>query len=256
MRVTVLGCGGSLGVPVIGGDWGKCNPDNPKNHRTRASILIEGYNTRVLIDVTPDVRQQLLTVDNIHFDGVLITHHHADHCNGIDDLRPLSWRRKGALPLYADADTFVELAKRFDYVFKGLKDIDSGMYKPYIDHCLIDDQPFRIGNLLFQPFFQAHGECRSLGFRIGDFAYSTDVVDLDDRAMGILRGVKTWIVDATRREPHPSHAHLEKALDWIATLKPDRAFLTHMNHTMDYQSVLDDCPAGVEPAYDGLVIEV
>lgn len=254
MKITVLGCGGSLGVPVIGRDWGMCDPNNPKNHRFRASLLIEGPNTRILIDATPDVRQQMLGLDNIHLDAVLITHHHADHCNGLDDLRPVAWRRKGALPLYTDADTFAELSLRYNYVFKGLKDVESGMYRPYIDYRQIDETPFRINNLNFQPFFQAHGECRSIGFRVGDFAYSTDVVDLDARAFDILRGVKYWIVDATRREPHPSHAHLEKALSWIADIRPERAWLTHMNHTMDYQAVLNDCPAGVEPAYDGLEI--
>lgn len=255
MKVTILGCGGSNGVPLIGGNWGSCNPHNPKNRRLRASILIEDELTRLLVDTSPDLRQQLLATGNGWLDAVIYTHAHADHLHGIDDLRMVNVIRRTPLDAYADARTIVTIKERFDYVFTPLDPSSEGyFYKP----CLTPHEitgPFRVGTIDVAPFEQDHGYSQTLGFRFGRFAYSTDVVGLDEAAFNALAGVKVWIVDALRFEAHTTHANLERALEWIARVKPECAILTHMSHKMDYDAVLARCPPGVEPAYDGMVLE-
>ena len=253
MRVTVLGCGGSLGVPMIGNDWGDCDPTDPRNRRRRASVLVESAGTVVLVDTTPDLRDQLLDADVQRLDAVLYTHGHADHTNGLDDLRPLMFRNNGPLPAYLDAATRRSLETRFGYAMASV-DTDRSFYRPILEPRDIDG-PFRIGDLDIVPFAQEHGPIQSLGFRFGPFAYSTDVKVLPEEAFAILEGVDTWIVDVTRERPHLSHAHLELALDWIARLTPRRTILTHMNHTMDYATVAAKLPRGVEPGVDGMVLE-
>jgi phosphoribosyl 1,2-cyclic phosphate phosphodiesterase len=253
IEVTILGCGGSLGVPIIGNEWGRCNPDNPRNRRTRASIVIEGQGTRLLIDTSPDLRAQLLREDFGQFDAVLFTHHHADHTNGLDDLRPVTWHSKEPMELYAHAETLADLTRRFPYIFNVMQGDTGKLYKPFMQVREFT-QHQRIGNLEVTAFEQDHHTCISMGFRIGSFAYSTDVAELDEAAFDLLQGIDTWIVDCTRREPHPSHAHMEKTLEWIERIKPRRAILTHMNHTMDYDAVNAETPEHVEPAYDGMRI--
>lgn len=255
LRVTVLGCGGSLGVPMVGGVWGTCDPTNPRNRRRRPSILVESAATRLLVDTAPDLRDQLLDAGVDRLDGVLYTHIHADHVHGIDDLRPLVWRRGTPLPAYADPVTLAELIGRFGYAFANAE-IDRGLYKPIMALSPIDG-PVTVGDITAIPFHQDHGpSAHSLGFRFGRFAYSTDAATLDDSAFALLEGVEVWLVDATREEPHPSHAHLARTLDWIDRLRPRQAFLTHMNHTMDYDRLCRLLPDGVRPAHDGLVIEL
>ncbi len=253
MKVTILGCGGSLGVPMVGNNWGTVDPANPKNRRRRPAILVEQGASTVLIDTPTDLRDQLLDAKVERIDAVLYTHSHADHIHGIDDLRPLTWER-GALQGYADAATRKQLMESFPYAVSNVE-MNRGLYRPILTVDLVDG-PLTIGDLHVIPIIQDHGYSQSLGFRFGDFAYSTDVVDLDDEAFAALDGIKAWIVDATREEPHPSHAHLDRTLGWIERLKPARAYLTHMNHTMDYDRLMQKLPPGVEPAYDGLVIEV
>ncbi len=252
MRVSILGCGGSLGVPLVGNVWGQCDPENPRNRRRRPSVLIETERARILVDTTPDCRQQLLDAGVRRLDAVLFTHDHADHIHGLDDLRPLTYRQQGPIAAFADEPTAASLERRFGYAVDTV-DVDRGLYKPILRLSRIDG-PFEVGDVLVRPFLQRHGKGVSLGFRFDRFAYSTDVSELDPAAFDALRGVRVWVVDACREEPHMSHAHVAKAVDWIRRVRPERAYLTHMNHTLDYETLRRKLPAGVEPAFDGLVI--
>lgn len=251
--VTILGCGGSLGVPVIGNDWGQCDPENPKNRRTRAAVMIECAGYRVLIDTPPDIRHQLLREGIAGIDALLFTHHHADHTNGLDDLRPVAWRNKKPLDVYAHRQTIDELRLRFPYIFNEMTGNAGDLYKPFMRLHEVARQQM-IGGIPITAFEQDHHTCISMGFRIGGFAYSTDVAHLDEAAFAALDGVDTWVVDCTRREPHPSHSHMERTLSWIERVNPRRAYLTHMNYTMDYDTIEASTPAHVSPAYDGLVL--
>jgi phosphoribosyl 1,2-cyclic phosphate phosphodiesterase len=254
MKITVLGCGSSGGVPLIGNNWGSCDPANPRNRRSRVSILVEQGNTVVLVDTSPDMRQQLLDCDLKKLDAVLYTHAHADHAHGIDELRSINWLTQKPVDIYADAETLADLAARFAYIFKGVSRTVN-YYKPSVNTHEITTAPFSVGDIPVLPFFQNHGHIKTLGFRFGDFAYSTDVHELDEAAFAALKGIKIWLVDCVRIEPHPTHSHLEQTLAWIDRVKPEKAYLTHMSHSMDYAKLLAVLPAGVEPAYDGLVLE-
>jgi phosphoribosyl 1,2-cyclic phosphate phosphodiesterase len=253
MKVTVLGCGGSMGVPMVGNVWGDCDPAEPRNQRSRASIMVETGQVSVLVDTTPDLRSQLLAAGVTRVDAVLYTHEHADHLHGIDDLRPFTFRQKAPIPAYASPATKESLESRFAYAVASVS-MDRWLYKAIVVPQPIDGA-FCIGDLGVEPFEQSHGNTTSYGFRFGPFAYSTDAAELDDAAFAALDGVDTWLVDATREEPHPSHSHLARTLEWIARLKPRQAFITHMNHTMDYRRLERILPPGVAPAYDGMVLE-
>jgi len=256
MKLTILGCGGSNGVPLVGGIWGNCNPNNPRNRRLRASVLVEDGATRVLVDSSPDLRQQLLAAGTGQIDAVIYTHPHADHLHGIDDLRMVNVLRNAALDIYGEAPTLAQIRTRFGYALTPLSANSQGyFYKP----CLVPHEivgPFRVGTIDVVPFEQDHGYSKTLGLRFGPIAYSTDVVSLGEAAFKALAGVKAWVVDCLRFAPHETHSHFDKTLGWIARVKPERAILTHMNHAMDYDSVSVCCPPGVEPAYDGLAVEV
>lgn len=252
MKVTVLGCGASGGVPLIGNRWGDCDPLEPKNRRSRPAILVEHAGTVLLVDTGPDLRQQLLREGVTHVDAVLYTHAHADHTHGIDDLRSVNWITRQPLPIYADAETLESLQHRFEYCFRN----GGSMHLPSLLPHVIDG-PFRIGAIEVLPFVQDHGFSLSLGFRFGDFAYSTDVKRLDAAAEAALQGLDLWMVDsASYAQDHPVHFNLPQALGWIERLAPRRALLTHMNQTMDYARLCAELPAHVRPAYDGLVIEL
>jgi phosphoribosyl 1,2-cyclic phosphate phosphodiesterase len=256
MRVTVLGCGPSWGVPRIGGEWGDCDPTDPRNRRRRVSVLVEEGGTTLLIDTSPDLREQLLDAGVRRIDAVLFTHAHADHLHGIDDLRSVNWLMRSGIPVFASAQALAEINQRFGYVFDTLKpDRPAAYYKPVLEPHAVDG-PFAAAGIPIMPFVQDHGFSTTLGFRIGAMAYSTDVVELDEAAFAALRGVDLWIVDCIRRKPHVTHAHLEKTLQWIARVKPRRAVLTHMDESLDYATLRRELPAGVEPGYDGLVIEL
>ena len=257
MKVTILGCGGSGGVPLAdgtpGGNWGACDPANPKNRRRRVSILVESGETAVLVDTSPDLRAQLLDAPVRRLDAVLFTHAHADHCHGLDELRGLMRAQGGPIDAYMDAQTRQALTARFAYAFASSCDPES-LYGPvFRDHVL--NGPEEIGDIRATPFIQGHGPETTLGFRLGPVAYSTDAVALDDAAFAALDGIEVWIVDCLREAPHPTHSHLEQTLQWIARVKPARAILTHMNHQIDYEVLRRRCPAGVEPAYDGMIID-
>ncbi|MCJ9428863.1 MBL fold metallo-hydrolase [Kordiimonas marina] len=250
MKLTVLGCGTSGGVPKMPEYWGACDPKNPKNRRRRASVLVEEGDTTVLIDTTPDLREQMLSAHVQALDAVFYTHDHADHTHGIDDLRGFFQATREKVPVYGDACTLEALKEKFRYVFRS----QNGY--PAICAAKALNGPVKVGGLTMIPFEQGHGSGISLGYRFGNMAYSTDLDRLPETAFDVLKGVKVWVVDALRYEPHPTHAHLEKTLSWINRLKPDRAILTHMTWDMDYETLRANLPEGVEPAYDGMVIEV
>jgi phosphoribosyl 1,2-cyclic phosphate phosphodiesterase len=256
MRVTILGCGPSWGVPRIGGDWGACDPGNPKNRRRRCSILVEEGGAVMLIDTSPDLREQLLDASVLKIDAVLFTHAHADHTHGIDDLRSVNRMVGKPLPIYADPQTMSELQARFRYIFAPVdNDATTAFYKPSVEPFMFDG-PFTAGGIPVIPFEQDHGFSKSFGFRFGDFAYSTDARQLDENAFAILEGVDTWIVDCIGYKPHPTHSHVEQTLSWIARVKPRRAIFTHMTESLDYDTLNRALPVGVAPAYDGMVIEM
>jgi phosphoribosyl 1,2-cyclic phosphate phosphodiesterase len=254
MRVTVLGCGASTGVPVIGPNWGRCDPADPRNRRRRASVLVEIGSTVILVDTSPDLREQLIDAGVSRLDAVVITHAHADHLHGIDDLRSVNRLMQCAIPLYADAKTLAEIARRFGYVLKPVEE-PGRYYKPTLEPHEITG-PFEIAGIRVAPFAQDHGFSTTLGLRIGGFAYSTDVTELDEAAFAEIAGIELWIVDCLRREPHPTHSHLAKTLAWIARVQPRRAVLTHMDQSLDYRELSAELPEGVEPGQDGLVIEL
>lgn len=260
LTVRVLGCGSSAGVPRIGGDWGDCDPADPRNRRFRCSILIErtgsGGTTRVLVDTTPDLRSQLLAAGTGLLDGVAFTHPHADHIHGIDDLRTVVQNRRGRLPVWADSDTAQLLMTRFAYVFV---QPEGSLYPPILDLHQIDG-PFAIdgagGRIAFQPFRVEHGRIDALGFRVGGFAYLPDVSAIPDPVWPELEGLDTFMLDALRRTPHPTHSHLAQSLEWIARVAPRRGILTNMHNDLDYAALLGELPANVIPAHDGLVFDV
>ncbi|MCZ6863603.1 MAG: MBL fold metallo-hydrolase [Alphaproteobacteria bacterium] len=254
MKVTILGCGSSTGVPRVGNDWGACDPNEPKNRRTRCSILVEEGGTRLLVDTAPDLRQQLLDAQIDDLDAVIYTHEHADQTHGIDDLRVLFMRKRTRLPVYGDAGLLAILRRRFDYIFE---QPPGSPYPPIAETNEIDiGKGFEIGAIEGRSFAQQHGSIVSLGLRFGKLAYSNDVHELDEDAFAALKDVEVWIVDALRHKPHPTHAHLDRTLEWIARVKPRRAVLTNMHVDMDYQSLRRMLPEGVEPGYDGMVIEL
>lgn len=256
---TILGCGSSGGVPRLGGDWGDCDPTDRRNRRRRCSLLVErrdaGGATRVLIDTSPDMREQLLDAGVGTLDAVAFTHPHADHTHGIDDLRQVVFNLRKRLPVWADGQTQNDLISRFGYAFVQPED---SPYPPILDLHTITDAPFTVtgegGPVELAPFLVDHGSIMALGFRIGPLAYIPDAVALPEAAWPFIQGVPCLVVDALRRKPHPTHAHLALTLDWIAQARPGRAILTNMHLDMDYMTLTDELPEGVLPAYDGMVL--
>ena len=256
MRVTILGCGTSGGVPRVGGkggsgEWGAASPADPRNRRRRCSILVQDRGKTILVDTSPDLRTQLLDAEVERLDAVLWTHEHADQVHGIDDLRPYALRQ-GPIESWADRRTHGILLRRFRYCFEAEGD---GFYNPIYAHHLIDG-PFEAAGLPVMPFEQDHGTTTSLGFRFGGVAYANDVVALPEPSFDVIAGSEVLIVDAMRFRPHPTHAHLDRALEWIERLRPKRAFLTNLHVDMDYAEVDRLTPPHVQPCYDGLVIEL
>lgn len=251
-RIVVMGCGGSGGVPYSGNFWGKCDPKNPKNHRTRPSILIEKNDTRIVIDTGPEFRQQINAAGVIGMiDAVFYTHTHFDHVMGIDDLRAF-WFKGGKkpIPAYASQETADILLKRFDYIFSQL----SEKYPPMAVMNLLQS-PTIIKDLTIHSFDQGHHDITTTGFRIGDFAYSTDVKELPEASLKALQGVKIWVVGAyPDAEGQYNHAGLDQVNQWIARLKPEMTYLTHLNAAADYDTLCRELPPHIRPAYDGLEI--
>ncbi|HEX8669813.1 MAG TPA: MBL fold metallo-hydrolase [Allosphingosinicella sp.] len=252
MEVRILGSGTSSGVPRVGNDWGQCDPGNPKNRRRRVSILVSHGKARILVDTGPDLREQLLDADVRDVEAVIWTHDHADHCHGIDDLRQLYHARGRPVTGYGRPDTLDVLTHRFGYAFDG-KDGYPAVVRPLIlpDH-------MNLAGISVRAVDQPHGPIISAGLRFDaggvSIGYSTDFNELTPQMANTFEGIDLWIVDVLRRRPHPTHPHLSQALEWIQELKPKRTVLTHMDNTMDYDTLLAELPAGVEPGYDGMEI--
>ncbi len=260
MRITLLGVGGSAGVPSLGGedgrgDWGRCDPAELRNRRTRSSIVIEGPEGRILVDTGPDMRAQLLACGVPRVDAIVFTHAHADHVTGLDDVRLLNRISGVPLPAFATQVTRDELARRFDYAFRPWT--PPYFYRPVLDFSVIEPgEVVGACGLRVRTFDQDHHVMRTLGLRVGGFGYSTDVVRLDEAAFAALAGVDTWVVGCFQPEPHLTHADVRLVLEWRARLGVRRTVLTHMGNAMDWAHLRATLPAGVEPGYDGMVLEV
>lgn len=254
MKVRILGSGTSSGVPRIGNVWGACDPAEPRNRRTRVSILVETATTRILVDTGPDMREQLLAAGIDRVDAVIWTHDHADHTHGIDDLRQLFHATGQPVRGLARAATATVLMERFGYVFHGRDG-----YPPTVA-CEELPDTLTIGDIEIAVTDQPHGSIHSAGLRFENagvaIGYATDFNILTGDMRKLYQGLDVWILDVLRREPHPSHPHLAQALPWIAELAPGRAALTHLDQSMDYATLCEELPPGIEPAYDGLEFEV
>jgi phosphoribosyl 1,2-cyclic phosphate phosphodiesterase len=252
VKLTILGCGTSSGVPRIGNDWGSCDSNEPRNRRTRVSILVETNNARVLIDTGPDLREQLLRADVAALDAVIWTHDHADHCHGIDDLRQVFHARGSPVPAYARKQTLDVLKGRFGYVFEG-----RGGYPPSVAASILLDR-LVISDLTIDVVDQPHGRITSTGLRFTSggrsIGYATDFNLFTDGMRTHYQSLDVWIVDALRRAPHPTHPTVDQAIGWAREIAPKRTLLTHMDQSMDYRTLLAELPEGIEPAYDGLEI--
>jgi len=263
LEFTILGCGSSGGVPRADGDWGACDPADPKNLRTRCSMLVRRkgqgaeQETTVVVDTSPDFRLQSVHAGVRRLDAVLLTHDHADQVHGLDDVRAFFLRQRGQrIHTHMDAATHATLMQRFGYIFEG-----QGGYPAICEARALPAHGvgFHIdgpsGPIPVVTFDQDHGGVRSVGYRFGGVAYSSDLVDLDEAAFAALADLDVWIVDALRYRPHPTHAHLERTLSWIERARPKRAIITNMHVDLDYAKLLSELPPGVEPAYDGLRLE-
>ena len=268
LRAIILGCGSSGGVPRIGGDWGVCDPDEPKNARTRSSVLIQKWDgggepdpkacTNVLIDTSPDLRVQFLREDIRRLDAVFYTHDHADQSHGIDDLRAIAYRMRKQIPTYMDEHTKLHVFQRFNYCFEmpegrvhppilDLQDLISGGSQTTIEG--------PGGMILMETFEVSHGPTPSLGFIMDEqIAYSPDVWGISDSVIDRLKGIDVWIVDALRYSPHPTHANADKTLSWLARAQVKSAILTNLHIDMDYATLRSELPPIIEPAYDGMRI--
>ena len=262
LELTILGCGFSGGVPRADGEWGRCDPEEPRNQRSRCSLLVrrlpgtpDGDATTLMVDTSPDLRLQTAAAGVSRLDAVLYTHEHADQTHGIDDLRGFFLRHGRRTPCHMDGATHRVLTDRFHYIFNGIGGYpaicDAHLIPPHGERWRIDGPS---GAIPVTTFDQAHGDIRSVGYRFGDVAYSPDVGALADDAYDALSGLSLWIVDALRDAPHPSHAHVELTLEWIARLRPQRAILTNLHNDLDYRELSARVPPGVEVAYDGMTL--
>ncbi len=263
LTFTILGCSSSTGVPRVALGWGACDPANPKNRRRRCSLLVErhdqaGKHTAVLVDTSPDLREQLLDAEVDWLDAVLFTHEHADHTHGIDDLRPLALYKRRRIDVYLDEPTSRAMRARFGYCFETPPGSE---YPPILtEHRLEPHRALMIdgagGPIAVTPFAQTHGDMRTLGFRFGNFAYSCDLNGVAPESLALLRDLDVWILDALRYTPHPSHFSVGDALSWIERVGPKRAILTNLHSDIDYETLRSQLPENVEPAYDGMKIRL
>lgn len=255
LKLTILGCGTSTGVPRIGNDWGDCDPKEPKNRRSRVSILVESETTRILVDTSPDLRNQFLDNGIDHIDAVIWTHDHADHCHGIDDLRPVFQRTREPIPAYARPFALQSLQQRFSYIFKGHK-----YYPSLCEGRALEEQGVEIGDIAVSHVDQPHGGITSAGLRFEhrgkSIVYATDFGEVTREMRALYHNCDLFVVDALRDEPHPTHAHLDMTLALVEDVKPGLSLLTHMDKSMDYAHLVSILPDHVRPAYDGYVREI
>jgi phosphoribosyl 1,2-cyclic phosphate phosphodiesterase len=254
VKIRILGCGTSFGVPRIGNDWGECDPAEPRNSRTRSSILLESGGKRLLVDCGPDLRQQLLEAGVGDLDAVIITHDHADHCHGIDDLRAIAQRRDAPVPILARADVLQALTERFPYIFRS-----SSLYRAIAEPVEIGPD-LAFGNAKIRFTDQPHGNIVSLGLRMdeGDrsVVYAIDFNELTEDMRSLYQGADMWICDCLSRRPHPTHTNLDAVVEWARELGMGRLYLSHMNNSMDYATLVKELPDWAAPAHDGLEIEL
>lgn len=256
LTVTVLGSGSSGGIPEIDRGWGACDPNEPKNRRLRASILVQSPSTTVLVDTSPDLRDQMLATETRHIDGLVYTHAHADHLHGIDDIRGLNKAMNAPIPAYADQATFDQINTRFGYALKPIPADSSFYFKPTLEMTVIAaGQTFHVGDIAIEAFDQNHGFSRTLGYRFGGFAYSTDLVAMPEAADTVLADLDTWYIGVFTDRPHRTHVHVEAALDWIERVRPRRAILGHLGPDLCYRQLSKTLPEGVEAAFDGLTFQ-
>jgi len=259
LKLTILGCGNSAGAPTIGNYWGKCDPNEPRNIRLRPSVCIQSEATTIVVDTGPDFKQQVNRAGLKDVDAILYTHGHSDHTHGIDDLRVYRQLNKRVIDIFANHDTISELKSRFSYLFM---ERHSGIYPKVLeDHVIADEdfyKPFNIKDIEIVPYLQDHGTCRSMGYRFGEIAYSTDMVDLGQESLEALKGIKTWVVDAAAYNISKNmvHANLGKIYAFNEIIGAEKVYITHMPVSMDYQTLCAELPEGYEPAYDGLEIAV
>ena len=250
MKIRILGCGSSFGVPLIGNKFGNCDKNNPKNYRLRPSIVIYYKNKNILIDTSPDLRYQLLQANCQRINAVLYTHMHADHIHGLNDLRSLRLISKNMIPAWGSKETINYLEDNFSYMFKPSK-----LYEPIMYSNLISEN-FKIDDIEVTAFQHNHGNVDCTTYRINNFAYSTDIKEFYEGTLNKLKNIDVWVIGCLRMDSHPSHANYDKIIEYINYVKPKKAYLTHLTGLMDYQELLDRCPNNVEPAYDGLEFEI
>ena len=256
LKITVLGCGTSVGVPALGrAGWGDCNPDNPKNRRMRAALLVQSATTTILVDAGPDIRNQLLPHQLTKLDAVLITHTHSDHIAGLDDLRTYYWPDRIKIPIYTTETHAKDICTRYPYLFEKKENSPTYFQPPLTIETMAADQEFTIGDITVKTLHQDHGQTFSLGFIFNQLCgYSTDVVAMPDHNFTQLASIPLWIVEALRTQEHQAHSHLSQTLEWIAKVSPKQAYLTHLGLESDYDEINAMTPAHVEPAYDGLSV--
>lgn len=252
MKLRILGCGTSTGVPKIGNEWGQCDPEEPRNYRLRSSILVESAGERVLVDCGPDLREQLLRAGVGCLDAVIVTHDHGDHVHGIDELRPIAEALRGPVPLLGRADTLESLRRRFGYAFE-----QNDFYRPVVEPLEIDER-WHLGAAIVRFVDQPHGGPTSLGLRFDEgrisAVYSIDFSNLTEEMAALYQGADVWIADCLTRHPHPTHAHLDGVLGWARELGVGQLYLTHMGNGLDYRTLVAELPDWAAPAHDGLEV--